>query len=169
MVISYTQSATYSITVTKDGKAIGADENVTITLNGNNYNLKTDINGSVSFKIPMLNPGKHTITATYNEIKVSNNINVNGIVKAKNMKVKKSAKVLKVKVTLNKVNGVTLIGKQVTLKLNGKIFKAKTNSKGVAVFKLKKKVIKKLKAGKKYPYQAIYINNIAKYVIKVKK
>ena len=87
---------------------------------------------------------------------------------AKNLNVKKSAKTLKIKVTLKKVNGKYLKSKKVTLKFNGKTYKAKTNKKGVATFKITKKVIKKLKKGKKYTYKATFIKDVVSKKITVK-
>ena len=43
-----------------------------------------------------------------------------------------------------------------TFKFNKKVYKAKTNKKGIATIKLKKSVIQKLKAGKKYKITITY-------------
>ena len=68
---------------------------------------------------------------------------------------------LKIKVSLKRVNGKYLKGKKITLRFKGKNYVAKTNKKGVATFKINKKVIKKLKAGKKYKYQVNYLKDKA--------
>ena len=47
--------------------------------------------------------------------------------------------------------------------------KSKTNKKGVATFKVKKNLLKKLKAGKKYKYQVTYGKDTVKKTLKVKK
>ena len=57
---------------------------------------------------------------------------------------------------MKKVNGKYIKGKTLKLKIKGKTLKAKTNKKGVATFKVKKNVLKKLKVGKKYKYTVIY-------------
>ena len=88
---------------------------------------------------------------------------------AKNVNIKKSAKTLKIKVTLKKVNGKYLKSKKITLKFKGKKYTAKTSSKGVATFKIPKNVIKKLKANKKYTYKATYLKDSVKKAVKVKK
>ena len=54
------------------------------------------------------------------------------------------------------MNGKFLKGKKLKLKLKGKVLKAKINKKGVATFKVKKNILKKLKVGKKYKYTVSY-------------
>ena len=92
----------------------------------------------------------------------------------KTVKVKKTAKKLKIKV---KLKGKKVIkSKRVYLKFKGKTYKAKTNKKGIATFKVPKKVIKKLKKGKKYKVTYTYkakaygktIKNTAKGYVKVR-
>lgn len=87
----------------------------------------------------------------------------------KTWKVKKSAKKLNVKVTLKTSAKKPIKGKKVVLKIKGKKYNAKTNKKGVATFKVKKNLLKKLKAGKKYKYQVIYGKDTVKKTLKVKK
>ena len=82
--------------------------------------------------------------------------------------VKKSAKKLVLTATLKKGTS-PLKSKQVTFKFNGKTYKAKTNSKGIAKVTIKKSVLKKLKVGKKIKYQVSYGSFVAKKTAKVKK
>ena len=82
--------------------------------------------------------------------------------------VKKSAKKLVLTATLKKGSS-PLKNKQITFKFNGKTYKAKTNSKGVAKVTISKNVLKKLKVGKKITYQASYSSFSAKKTAKVKK
>ena len=70
--------------------------------------------------------------------------------------VKKSAKSFKLKATLKYRTGKVLKGKTITFKFKGKTYKAKTNKKGVAVVKIKKKSFKTLKKGKKYKVTVAY-------------
>ena len=81
------------------------------------------------------------------------------------LKVKKAKKI---KVTL-KSEGKALAKKQVTIKVNGKTFKAKTNAKGVATIKVK--VTKKgtFKATVKFAGDGAYKAVTKKVKIKVKK
>ena len=86
----------------------------------------------------------------------------------KKVKVKKSAKKLVLQATL-KQGKTPLKNKKITFKFNGKKYSAKTNKKGVAKVTIKKKVLKKLKVGKKVKYQASYGKVIVKKTVKVKK
>ena len=66
-------------------------------------------------------------------------------IKAKNKKFKASKKIKRITVTLTTIKGSSVngkkylkAGKKLTLKVKGKIYKAKINKKGKAVFKIKK-------------------------------
>ena len=165
----YTSGVAYKVRLTSDGIGLSG-KTVVFNINGKAIKASTDKNGYASVKIDL--PPKSTaysITATYNGIKTSNKVKVNGIITAKNVKVKKSKKVNKIKVTLKKVNGKYLKSKKLTLKINGKKVTAKTNKKGVATFKVKKNIIKKLKAGKKYKYTVTYLKETVTKKITIKK
>ena len=82
------------------------------------------------------------------------------------VKVKKSASKLTLTATLKKGSS-PLVNKYVTFKFNGKVYKAKTNSKGVAKVNIKSNVLKKLKVGKKVTYQASYGSFSVKKTTKV--
>ena len=166
----YTAKTPYKVLVTVDGKAV-VGEYVAFKFNGKTYKIKTDKNGYATLKLPDVKPqkAKYTITAEYKGVKVSNKVKVNSIIKAKNAKVKKSKKVNKIKVTLKKVNSKFPKGKKLTLKIKGKKIKAKTNKKGVATFKIKKNVLKKLKAGKKYKYTVTFGKDTVTKKLTVKK
>ena len=163
----YTSNQYYSVKVTQEGNAL-AGKTVTFTVNGKVVVANTDKNGVAQVKLS-LNPGKYTVSASYDGIKVTNNVKVNSIIKASDKKVKKSAKKLVIKVSLNKVDGKYLGGKTLKLKINGKTLKAKTNKKGVATFTIKKNILKKLKAGKKYTYKVTYSKDTVSKKLTVKK
>ena len=93
---------------------------------------------------------------------------INTKITLKTATVKKSAKKLTLQATLKK-GSTALKGKQVTFKFNGKTYKAKTNSKGIAKVTIKKSILKKLKVGKTIKYQVKYSSFIAKKTAKVKK
>ena len=167
----YTAGTKYAVLVTLDGQAVSG-KYVTISFNGATKQVKTDSKGYAYFAIPNSakpKSAKYTITASYNGVKASNKVKIKSIVKAKNLKVKKSAKKLKIKVTLKKVNKKYVKGKKVTLKFKGKKYTAKTNKKGIATFKITKKVLKKLKAGRKYKYKVSYRKDVVSKKITVKR
>ena len=165
----YTSGAKYAVSVTLDGKAV-AGKKVSFTINGKKVTATTDKNGYASVKISLPPKSKaYTVTATYLGVKVTNKVTVKSIVTANNVNVKKSAKILKIKVSLKKVNKKYLKGKTLSLKFKGKTYKAKTNKKGIATFTIKKNVLKKLKVGKKYTYKVTYGKDVVNKKITVKK
>ncbi len=147
-----------------NGNPVGAGETVIITVGSKAYEVKTDANGYASLVIKEL-PKTYTVTATYKGVTTENKVQVKQVLKTSNVKVKKSSKKLVLKAKL--VN--KLKGKKITFKFNGKKYTAKTNKKGVAAVKLGKKVIKKLKAGKKYAFKAIFVKDAVKGKVVVKK
>ncbi len=162
----YTSGKYFKVRLTSDGAPL-AGKTVKITINGRTYSRTTDKNGYASLKIS-LPPKTYTVKATYDNIVLNKKVVVKSIITAKNVNAKKSAKTVKIKVTLKKVNGKYLKNKKVTLKFNKKTIKAKTNKKGVVTFTIKKNVYKKLKAKKKYTYQVIYGKDKVKKTIKFK-
>jgi len=138
-----------------------------ITLKPSSKTVKS-VNGAVKYKIPTLTPGKYTISLwDGNYCWAKTTLTVKHLVTLKTVKVKKSAKKLVLQATLK--NSKALKGKTVTFKFNGKTYKAKTNSKGIAKVTIKKSVLKKLKAGKKVTYQATYLKDTIKKTAKILK
>lgn len=162
----YSSGKYFKVRLTSDGKALSG-KSVKITINGKTYTKTTDKNGYASMKIS-LPPKAYSVKATYGDVTITKKVTVKSIISAKNINAKKSAKTVKIKVTLKKVNGKYLKNKKVTLKFNKKTFKVKTNKKGVATFTIKNSVYKKLKANKKYTYQVIYGKDKVKKTIKFK-
>lgn len=152
-----------------DATPVGANQVVKIKLNKKTYYVKTNAKGIITFKIPKtLKPGTYILTAIYKGETNMNIVKVKQNLKTKKYTVKKSAKKLVIKATLK--NGKkALKNKKITLKLNGKKFTAKTNKYGIAKFTIKKKHIKKLKKGKKYTMNVIYLKNTIKTTLKVKR
>ena len=163
----YTSGKYFKVRLTIDGQPF-ASQKVKITLNGKTYSRTTNANGYASIKIK-LPPKTYAVKATYGNLTIAKKVIVKSIISAKNINAKRSAKTVKIKVTLKKVNKKYLKNKKVTLKFNKKTFKAKTNKKGVATFTIKNSVYKKLKTNKKYTYQVIYGKNKVKKTIKFKK
>ncbi len=162
----YTSGAYYKAYLTQDGSPL-VGETVYITINGKTYSRTTDNNGYASFKVS-LPPKTYAVTAAYGKLNVTNKVIVKSIIKANNVNAKKSAKSIKIKISLKQVNKKYLKGKPITLKFNKKTFKAKTNKKGIATFTIKNSVYKKLKVGKKYTYQVIISKDTIKKTIKFK-
>ena len=169
IVMLYTAGNYYKVRVYgDDGKVAGNGEVVIITIDGKSYPIKTNAEGYAVFKIN-LKPKLYTITASYKGTTVKNSVKVNSIIKASNKKVKKSKKVTKVKITLKKVNGKVLKAKKLKIKFKGKKYNVKTNKKGVATWKVKKSMLKKLKVGKKYKYTVTYGKDTVTKKLTIKK
>ena len=151
-----------------NGKLVGKNKVVTVKIGKKSYKVKTNAYGVVSLKIPKeFKPGTYKISVTYAGQTVKNTLKVKQSLKTSKVTVKKSAKKLVLKATLK--NGKKAVkGKWITFKFNGKTYKAKTNYKGIAQKTLTKKVIKKLKKGKAYKVQVIYLKDIVKTTVKVK-
>ena len=166
-------------------------ESVTVTLKGPksgemdvyvDNELLDDVkisSGKAKKVISRLGVGTHRITVQFYggdkkfyshtfKVKVTDPSKVKISLALKKVKVKKSAKKLVLKATL-KINKKAAKGKKLTFKFNGKTYKAKTNKKGVSKVTVKKKVIKKLKAGKKVKYQVSFLKITRKLTTKVKK
>ena len=150
--------------------------NVVVKIGNKEYNV-TVVNGTGTLNVPNLAAGPYTATAIfaatgifiYSEKTTSFTVAKKPVTPAKKtkikltlkkVKVKKSAKKLVLRATL-KINGKAVKGKKITFKFKGK--------KGVAKVTIKKKVLKKLKVGKKVKYQATYGKVTKKYTVKVKR
>lgn len=128
---------TYKIRVFDDnGNHVKAGEKVTIKINNKKYVVKTDKNGYAKLKINS-QPGKYSISATYKGFEVINSLKVKPILIPKLFKIKKLGKTFKISAKLLNGKGKPAHGKKITVKFNGKKYKAKTNKKGIAKFTLK--------------------------------
>jgi hypothetical protein len=98
------------------------------------------------------------MVAEYKGFKTTNKLVVKQILKVvkKTTTIKKSTKSFKLKATLKYSNGKAITGKKITFTINGKVFSAKTDKKGVATVTVKQNFIKTLKAGKKYTVKVTY-------------
>ena len=121
---------------------------ITIKLsNGKTSTQITDKNGQVKFSTNGLAPKTYTATITFagNTIYKQSTTTAKVTVKKATPKLtaakktfKKSVKTKKYTVTLKDNNGKAMKKVKLTLKIKGKTYKAKTNVKGKAVFKIKK-------------------------------
>lgn len=168
ITVPYTGNAVYKVLITRDDKAVGAGESVTVNFNGKNTVVKTDSNGYATLNLDTdAKINTYVIKTNYKSVSIVNKVKITQIIKASDKKVKKSAKVTKIKITLN--NGKALGGKKLTVKFNGKKYNMKTNSKGIALWKVKKSMVKKLKVGKKVKYTVTYGKDSLTKQITIKK
>ena len=132
--------ASISLTAGTLKSAKAGKKNMAVTLTSDNYNATAK-----------------TVKITINKEKTK--------IAAKNKKFKKSIKTKKYTITLKNSKGKALKKVKVTLKVKGKTYTAKTNSKGKATFKIKKLTKKgKYKATVTYKGDNCY-NKVSKKVI----
>ncbi|WP_458406184.1 Ig-like domain repeat protein, partial [Methanobrevibacter sp.] len=170
LTMDYKDGSNYKVrAIGDDGNPVGKNVVVSISINGVTYEIKTDENGYAVLPINLI-PKKYTATSKYHKTTVKNKVTVKQTLKLvkKTVTVKKGKRIV-LKATLKWTSGKALKGKVIKFKFRGKFYKAKTNSKGVAKVTIKnKKVLKKLKKGKKYTYSAKYIKNGVKGKVKIK-
>ena len=139
-----------------------ATGNITVTIDGKVASVVNLTNGSALITIPELSAGKHDVVISYsgdgNYAAFSQNSTVTvkepakptptpapvkkakqaTKIVAKNKKFKAKTKVKKYTITLKTKAGKAVKKVQVTIKIGKKTYKAKTNAKGKATFKIKK-------------------------------
>ena len=162
-----------------NGNAID-NAKVTVTLNGKSTVLTTDANGQVKLAVPAnLVPKNYPVTITYagDDTHVKSTASTKVIVKKASVKMTAKKKTFKAKVKTKKYTVILKNNKgkamkkvKLTLKIKNKTYKATTNSKGKATFKIKK-LTKKGKYTAKITYKGDkYFNKLVKSVkITVKK
>lgn len=121
---------------------------ISVKLNNKEYNVVTDCDGKASLTVPdNLTAKSYTASITFDGDKNYNQtaLSVNVVVKkatpkltAKAKTFKKNVKVKKYTITLKTNKNKALKNNKVYLKVKGKTYSAKTNSKGQATFKIKK-------------------------------
>lgn len=134
----YQGSAQYSATFFDSQGNVLANRDVTITVNGKSYTKRTNGNGVASLPIN-LKPGTYKVVATdpvtgyklTTAFKILTTISASSVKKVIGDGKKFTAKFLK-------SNGKPLANKYIKIKLKGKTYKIKTNSKGAASLSLKK-------------------------------
>ena len=160
--MDYTGGSYFTVkVVSADGKIPAEGVSVSFTINGKTKTVKTDLNGIAKIKITQT-PKKYTIISAFNGMTYKNTVTVKQVVKSSKVTVKKTAKKLTLKAKLL-INAKLVKGKKITFKFKGKKYKVKTAKNGVA-----KKVLKKLKAGKKYAVKITYAKTTIKTTVKVK-
>jgi hypothetical protein len=163
----YTSGAYATVKIlNNNGKAM-ANQIVTLNVGGKKVNVKTGSNGIASFKLSKsIQAKKYKVSFSCNGATISKTLLAKHVVSLKTVKVKASAKRL-VLTAVFKEGKNPIKSKVVTFKFNGKNYKAKTNSKGIAKVTVNKSVLSKLKAGKKVTYQATFLKDTIKKTVKV--
>lgn len=133
------------ITLKDSNNKIVSDANIVVTLNNKVYKLTTNKKGQVSILA-------NIVPKTYNiKLSFAGNDEYNSVSSSVKIVVKKAtpkltisnkpfkvkAKYKKITATLKNNKGKALKKARITLKIKGKIYKAKTNKRGVATFKVK--------------------------------
>ncbi|MBO5839915.1 MAG: Ig-like domain-containing protein [Methanobrevibacter sp.] len=145
LVMYYGAGSSYKVRVYDDYGRIAKNVTVKFKINGKTYSRKTNNNGYAYLKIS-LKPKKYAISATYKGFTVKNNVTVKSTVITKNI-TKKKAKTIKFTAKLVNYKGKILKYKYIKFKFKSKIYKRKTNAKGIATLSLKN-----LKRGKHVIY-----------------
>ena len=169
-----------------------ATGNITLSVDGKIISVVNLTNGSATITIPELSAGKHDVVISYsgdgNYAGFSQNSTVTvkeqakptpapvkkakqaTKIVAKNKKFKAKTKVKKYTITLKTKAGKAVKKVQVTIKIGKKTFKAKTNSKGKATFKITKLTKKgKYTATIKFKGNSAYKASSKKVKITIKK
>lgn len=113
-----------------NGKPVGSGEKITFNINGVFYTRNTNDNGIAKLNIN-LNPGKYTITAEYNTLKVSNIINIYSVLSAKNLE-KEYGSSSKFEVKVLNGQGKSYPNQKVTFNINGVFYDRVSDSSGYA-------------------------------------
>jgi hypothetical protein len=158
----YTTSVHAKIKVLNNNNKPIKNARVTVKLNGKSYVVKTDKKGIATLKKALkLKSKKYALAVSYNGAKASKTLKAKKVLSLK--AVRKSGKKVTLVATL-KEGKSPIKSKTVSFKFNGKNYKARTNSKGIAKVTVD---ASNLKAGKKVAYQATYIKDAVKKTLKV--
>lgn len=143
----------YSVTLKDANDNVLANKSVTVVFNGKTYNATTDDKGVAAVTLKAAKTGTKKVTVKFEGDNDFNATNTTASIKitkeaskltASKKTFKASVKTKKYTVTLKSKTGKALSKVKVTLKVKGKTYKATTNSKGKATFK----ITKLTKAGK---------------------
>ena len=141
-------------------KPVGAGYVVKFKVNGKIYKVKTTKYGYAKLSIK-LKPNTYSVKVKFSKFVLYNTITVKKLLSAENI-YKKASKKTYFQAKLVYSNGNAQKGKIITFKIDGKIYKAKTNKYGIATLTLKN-----LKVGK-YKIISSYGTTAIKNTIKIK-
>ncbi|WP_405310483.1 Ig-like domain-containing protein [Methanobrevibacter sp.] len=168
----YLKDIIFKVTVMKGNETLTTGT-VVFTIDNKEYTGHIGSDGVASVTFNNLKPGDHFITSEYGDVLVKNIISVEKavpVLTAKNKAFKAKTKTKKYTVTLKNSKKKAIKNVKVTLKVNGKTYSAKTNSKGQAIFKLTKLTkVGKLPATVKFAGNAYYKASQKSVKITVKK
>ena len=163
LTADYLENPDYVVLVIgDDGEPVGAGETVRFVFAGFYYDIQTNETGHAVRSIGLA-PGMYAVYATYKGQRTEQTVfMVYQTLKAGSGTIVKTDKSYTLEATLIHTNGVPLVGKEVTLRFNGKSYIVKTNKLGIATLTIKFSVINKLKVGKIYNLTARYVNDLTK-------
>jgi hypothetical protein len=114
---------------------VSAGENVTFNINGVMYTRQTNESGQAKLNIN-LGPGNYTITAMYNDCRVTNNIEVLPVLFAEDL-VKKYGISDQFKALLVDGQGNPFPNQNITFNINGVFYQRTTNDEGYAALNIR--------------------------------
>ena len=134
----YKGSTKYSATFYDSLGNVLANREVVISVNGKSYSVKTSDNGVATLPIN-LKPGTYKVVSTdpLTGYKLTTTFKILSTISASSTTKKVAGDSKKFSAKFLKSNGKALANKYVKIKLNGKTYKVKTNSKGIAKLSLK--------------------------------
>ena len=172
------QNKIVSVTLKDDSGAVIANRNIVILLNGKTYNAITNAKGVATVKVSLSNIGTYAITAKFATEREYLGSTGNGKItvtkdstslssSGKTYTVTTTAKTITA--TLKDGSGKVIANRKVTATVNGKTYKATTNSKGVATFKLSLNAVKTYTVSIKFAGDGYYTASTKSIKVKVTK
>ena len=116
--------------IDSNGKAVGSGKQVSFTINGITYNMKTDANGYAKIAIN-LKPGQYTIKTTYDSHSISNNIVIKSLIETDDLTMNDNDDV-EFGIKILDSDGKIAPNQKVTITLNGNTYTKTTNGDGTA-------------------------------------
>ena len=176
LTIKALDSGNIQVTLKDANNNLLTNKSVQVIINGVTYTGTTNNNGIASINVKFASAGTYNAVVSFlGDDKYKGSISTSKVVvnkKAAALTVKKATlkvkKVKKIKVTL-KSDGKAVAGKTITIKVNKKTFKAKTNKNGVATIKVKVTKKGKFNAVVKFAGDNTYKGVTKKVKLNVKK
>ena len=136
LVKYYRNESQFVVTIYgKDGKVVGAGENVTFNINGVFYTRTTNESGQVKLNIN-LQPGNYTITTMYNDCFIGNNVEVLPVLTASDLVMKHGTSDQFIAYLVDG-QGKPLEGETVNFNIHGVFYDRVTDADGRAILNIK--------------------------------